>query len=268
MRQPLRISACLLIALIMSAVGMPRMVNAEIPSVPESESLAAITIMADAEYGIHLAHLASAHARDNHRSVSVELMTPENALRAIAEGEPAEIYISSYPEITEQLTQRGLIDVYATTKLGEESLVMVANADWWKSTKPKQWKERVDARHTVVDAMRQLREARLLIGDPSRIASGRIAADMLQKNHWQYALAAKTSYTLATGITLQRAAQPGNVALVYASDIASENELTIIARFSTKTAPPVPVLANIIAGEQMDTARTILTAMKEAWEKQ
>lgn len=235
------------------------------PSLPEGEALASLTVLADREIAIPLNRLLSDYSRLNHGSMSAQFAPPEQLIQAIEEGEAADLYITSYPGIIDSLKERGLAEIADLPPLGQERLVLAASRGWWQAQGPTDWPPSIDKRSSLPALLRRLPETRLVLPEPGRSASGRIAYDMLRRQHWQVPLAAYTIFAPNTAASLSRLQQPGLIGFAYASDVAARPELVIISTVSPRLQSAVPLEAAIIAGERMKQARELLVYLQKSW---
>jgi ABC-type molybdate transport system substrate-binding protein len=250
-------------AILLSGLGA----QAAVPQIPESETLLSLVLMADREQAIPLSNDASEYSRQQHVSVATAFNPPEYVLASIAEGEQCDLYLTSYPGMTEVLRTRGLIDVYATTPLRKEQLVLAAARGWWKEAKPARWRSSIGPKSNLPAQLKPLGEIQLLVGEPNHVASGRYGSDVLQKQRWYVPLTSRINYTPSTAATLQRLLHPGMVGIVYRSDLATQPELEEIAVFTDALVPEIWLYGNVVAGERMTEARNFLRYLQARMEQ-
>lgn len=244
------------------------MAQAAPATMPEGEALPSLTVLADREIAIPLNRLLSDYSRTNHGSMSAQFAPPEDLIQAIEEGEAADLYLTSYPGIIAALKTRGLAETVDLPPLGHERLVLVASRGWWQAQGPTDWPNSIDRRSALPALLRRLPQARLVLPEPARSASGRIAYDMLRRQHWQVPLAPLTVFAPNTAAALSRLQQPGLIGFAYASDVAEHPELVAISSVSPRLQGIVPLEAAIIAGERMKQARELLAYLQKSWANQ
>ena len=241
----------------------PLLCHAAIPQLPESETLPALVLYADRELSLPLSKLASLYSQTHHASIATVFVSPEAAQDALTNGETVDVYLSAYPGVGQNLAAQGMIDVDATQDLGTPRLVLAASKGWWKEARPARWTEEIKRNSWLPTLIRSLPDTRLLIGEPTRVASGRYASDLMQRQGWQVPLAPRIAYTPATSITLSRLNQPGMVGIVDEADLAQSPELEIIARFAPEFQPKGKLQGFIIATDRMNEAKKLLSFLSD-----
>jgi molybdate transport system substrate-binding protein len=180
-----------------------------------------------------------AAAADFTADTGIEVRTsfgPSSTLaRQVAEGAPAEIFLSASSPWADHVEER--VAVSRRAALAGNRLVIVASASGGGG----------DA--TVAEALAAGRVLRLAIADPQSVPAGIYAREALERlGLWQ-----KVSDRLIPTVDVRAAltlaiVREADAAVVYASDAASSNEVRIVAAFDPVLHPPIEYPLLLLGG--------------------
>jgi len=161
--------------------------------------------------------------------------------RQIAEGAPADIFVSADPQWTEFLRGKGLLDQPSEAVLVSTRLVLITSttATLTYHASPGE------------SLAAQLDGGRLAVGDPETVPAGRFARQALTRlgswNEVENRLAPLPNVRAVVAM-VARGEVPAGIG--YASDVAGEPSVRIAAVFPPEAAPPITFPIAIVAGHR------------------
>ena len=173
--------------------------------------------------------------------------------RQIADGAPADIFVSADPAWMDFLDQKGLLVEASRTSLASTQLVLLAAAG---STM------HYDARRGESLAA-VLGEGRLAIADPDSVPAGRFARIALEKLDAWDAVAGRLALlpnVRAVVAMIERGEVPAGIG--FANDVSPERHVRIVAAFPPEVAAPVSYPMAIIAGRDGAEIRKVYDFMR------
>lgn len=87
----------------------------------EGKEVEAITAQVESPLAVPLSQIISQFSRGNHVSVSAYFGDSAVQKKKIEDGESADIFITSQPELVEQMKIKGLIDIYSVRKFAVQN---------------------------------------------------------------------------------------------------------------------------------------------------
>lgn len=90
-----------------------------------TDKISNLTILSEDGMTYPLVKIARIYCEFNNSTVSINFNNSRELIKNIEDGEPADIFISSHQDWTDELKQKGLIDIYNLVNLAKDSLVLV-----------------------------------------------------------------------------------------------------------------------------------------------
>lgn len=222
---------CLLLLVATTLAGWP---------LPPAHAQSGVIVYAPGGLEEPLTKIAGLAREAGHPFTLVVGHSPAQA-RQIADGAPADIFISADPQWMDFLRDKQLLAKEVPTKLASTRLVLVA---------PKDSRLSFEAAPGQSLAA-QLGEGRLAIADPDMVPAGRFARAALEKmGQWPMLQGrlAMLAHVRAVALMVERHEVAAGIG--FASDVTKEGDLRIVLQFPAEIAPPLEFPLDIVAGHQ------------------
>ena len=86
-----------------------------------------LTVFSESNIIYSLVKIARLYSKTNNSIVSIIFNNSAELIKNISDGEPDDIFISSHPEWSKILKQKGLVDVYNITNVAQDKLVLISS---------------------------------------------------------------------------------------------------------------------------------------------
>ncbi|MEE8394019.1 MAG: molybdate ABC transporter substrate-binding protein [Rhodospirillales bacterium] len=205
-----------------------------------------VLVFAAASTTVPVSEIISLYASLGHGPVSASFAASSTLAKQIANGAPADIYISANPGWMDYLELENAIDPATRIEKLSNTMVLVAPADSSLSIS-------IEPGFALSSA---LGGGRLAIGDPDHVPAGIYAMEALKRlGVWSdlSAKAARMHDVRAVLALVERGEAAAGV--VYASDAAITSKVRIVSNFPPDTHPPIIYPAAMVAGRARDEVR-------------
>jgi molybdate transport system substrate-binding protein len=215
-------------------------------------ALSNITVMATGDLGLAVSRIARDYAKLHNVSVSTSFAGKQEQAVQISEGGAVDVLITPDVQWLDQLQSEGLVDIYSKIEFARGRLALVGNS---ASTLSMKLTGNFIAA-PLVHAMGG--EPGLYIGNPEYITEGKYAREALRSIGALYVLEPYTLYSKTTDEMIEQVTQHDAYGVFnYGQALLLENA-KIIDVFPEKTHSPITYYAVVIAGDNMDEARTFM----------
>lgn len=189
-------------------------------------------------------------------TVKASFASSSTVAKQIAQGAPANLFISADVQWADYLDKQGLLAKGTRIDLLGNSLVLIAPVDSKLTTVT------IDG---AMDFDALLDHGRLAVGDPDHVPAGIYARQAFEKlGVWakvEPSLARADSVRAAMAL-VERGEAP--LGVVYASDAVISKKVKVVGQFSDQLADPIIYPAALITGFDTPEARKLLDFMKSA----
>lgn len=187
----------------------------------------------------------------NGRPTTVNVAASSVLARQVAEGAPADVFVSADPRWLDWLSARG-VGLIERRELARGRLVVVGPADA---------PDEADVRAAVVGV------CRIALGDPSHVPAGRYAQIALERlGLWDevapHVVASGDVRAALAAVALGRADR----AVVYASDARVSDRVRVLVDIPPEASPPIRFEMALVNGEQGRATFDALAGADEAWQ--
>lgn len=166
--------------------------------------------------------------------------------RQIAEGAPADIFVSADPQWVDFLAGKGLIVQSTRASLAATRLVVVAAPD-----SPIAYSARVGESLAAA-----LGNGRLAVADPDSVPAGRFARQALQRlGAWDGVADRLALLPHVRGVVAMVERGEAPLGIGFASDVTGERKVKVITEFPSAAAPPVSYPLAVVSGHDRDEVR-------------
>jgi molybdate transport system substrate-binding protein len=197
--------------------------------------------------------IATAYRRRASVHVTPVLAASGTLARQIANGAPADIFLSANPKWMEWLATRGLLAPGSRMDLLTNTLVLIQPLDE-KSTLP-----------LKQGFVGKLGDGRLAIGDPAYVPAGDYARAALRSLGLWQALAPRVARLPSARHVLAMIGRgEAKTGIVYASDAKASRRVRIADRFPTGAHPSIRYPLALLAGRDTPRARGLLAFLTSA----
>ncbi|MEQ8357685.1 MAG: molybdate ABC transporter substrate-binding protein [Kiloniellaceae bacterium] len=208
----------------------------------------AVTIFAAASTTDALTEIAEAYAAATGRSIRPVVAASSTLARQIAQGAPADLYLSANAEWMDLLAGQRVIVAESRVALLSNRLVLVAPA-----ASPLQLRLSEE-----IDLAALLGDGRLAIGDPNHVPAGTYARQALQTlGLWDQVvdkLAQAGNVRAALALVDRGEAAAG---IVYETDAAIASRVRVVDAFPARAAPEIAYPLAIVAGHDRPAVRAV-----------
>ncbi|MFT6106185.1 MAG: molybdenum ABC transporter molybdate-binding protein [Rickettsiales bacterium] len=137
-----------------------------------------LTIFSEKGMEYPLVKIARLYSEQKNTVVSINFDQSSQLIRDIDDGEPADVFISSDPDLIETLKQKGLVDVYNLVNIAEDKLLLVAS----KNNKKINIEElkKLPKSHEILQILSNKRIP--IIVDPEETSLGRASTKVLENS--------------------------------------------------------------------------------------
>lgn len=228
-------------------VGLLLLTLAAAPATAQDRS-GAVTIFAAASATEAMNEIASTYAAETGGSIRPVVAASSTLARQIAQGAPADLFLSASQDWMDHLAAQGLVLPGSRVNLLSNRLVLVAPAN---ST--------LQLRLTPgLDLAALLGDGRLAIGDPNHVPAGIYARQALQAlGLWDQVAGklAQANNVRAALALVDRGEVPAGI--VYETDAAIAPRLRIVDAFPERVTPKILYPLAIVAGHDRPAVRAV-----------
>lgn len=193
-------------------------------------------------------------------SVSSSFSSTENLASSIEDGEPANILISEDPKRMRELQRRGVLNVFSLSTLASDKLVIVMPKRHYLINKIGKYK-------TIKEKLNFLmNNSIMVIPDPQSDPAGAFIEQAFRVMGLKKKSESKTIKTDNNRRAAYLATHANNTAIVYASDILSEDNLTVIGeipqKYYDRIIYQVAIVAEISGQSNLSDAEAFVKYLK------
>ncbi len=207
------------------------------PSLAGSEGAAMVFVAASA--GTAVEEIGDLFRRGGHGAIRISAASSSTLAKQIAQGAPADAYLSANRDWMDYLVDRGRIEAASRIDLLSNTLVLIAPGDSPLALT-------IEAGFPLAAA---LGGGRLVIGDPSHVPAGRYAREALESLGVWEAVAPRvvgTQDVRAALLLIARGEAPAGI--VYATDALIEPRVRIVAEFPPDSHTPISYPFALVTG--------------------
>lgn len=234
---------------------------ASIAHATDIRGLPSVTIMASSSLTKPMSQLVRQYSAENIMTVAASFDSSSYLAEKIAEGQEADIFISSNQEWLIELKQLGVLNVNSVTTLMENQLVLVASNH---HPATKNYSNAPNAEQILADiASNKLAAPVFVVGDMESVALGKYTQQYLENTDF---LKAIKPYFLPVGSSskaLYMVAKGGHIGIIYASDAHNNDEITVLATIDPTLHDRIIYWAAVVIDEQMEHALQFLNFLKK-----
>ena len=220
---------------------------------PTSARARDVLVFAAASTTDALNAIIDAYAKRSQEKVRVSFASSSTLARQIANGAPANLFLSANEKWMDWLAERKTIDAASRRDLLRNVLVLIAPANSVAALT-------VAPGFALADA---LANRRLAIGDPDHVPAGLYAKQALTKlNVWDKVAGrtARTQDVRAALALVVRGEAPFGI--VYATDAKATGRVRIVDTFPRESHPPIVYPAALVAGRDTPKARAFYAFLR------
>ncbi|MGF1734669.1 molybdate ABC transporter substrate-binding protein [Photobacterium satsumensis] len=211
-------------------------------------SLAAekVTVFAASSLTNAMNEVVSAYERETGQKPTVSYASSSALARQIAQGAPADIYLSANEKWMDYLSDQGVIDTSTRKSLLHNSLVMVA---------PKDYPQQNITLSASWDLSKALDGTRLAVGDPNHVPAGIYTKEALESiGLWQQAerLLARANNVRGALLLVER--QEAMLGVVYKTDALISDKVKIVSEFPADSHTAISYPIAMVEGRQNESA--------------
>ena len=226
----------------------------------ETAQMDDVTVFADTSLTIPLTRIARSYSSQKQLSVSAVFSSSKDQVERIEDGEEADIFISAKPIWINRLQQKGLIDVYSRTMIASNRLV-IAGSETSKISE-KTGDDGLDG-----DELRALLpitnpDFQFSLGDPEYLAEGPYTFQALNNPGLSSDVEPFYSFFRTTREMLRSTTKYDAYSAVFKTDALLYPNIRIVGAFPEKSHDPILYQAVVVAGENMEGARTFLSYLQ------
>ena len=236
----LRIFAALLIFL-------PLRVSADVAT--------SITVLADPSLTLPITEIVRAYSRDHFITVSASFPASNEQAELIQGGSESNVLITARKRTILDLTNQGLLDVYATSAVIQDRLVLAANASTDFSI---DFSKAVDLNLLMED---ENPDFAFVIPDAEYTSLGGYAMEALSGLDWLKQVEPRL-LVLRDIESVRQVMFVGNIGLLFLSDALNHETLRVVALIPESAHSPLQYQAAVIAGDNMDAARGFVSYLQ------
>ena len=216
-------------------------------SAPEAEG-AVLSVFAASSTTDAVGELAAAFEASTGIAVRTSFASSSTLARQIADGAPADVFVSANPQWMDFLQDKGLLVEASRRDLLGNDLVLIAPAAG-----------RLQAPASAAFDLPAAFEGRLALGDPAHVPAGQYARRALEHLGWWDALASRLAPAPDVRAALALV-ERGEVdaGIVYATDAAASDRVRVVYTFPTGSHPPILYPAAALKSGRVKKAQAFL----------
>ena len=211
-----------------------------------------VTVYAAASLTDALGDVARDHTTRTGVRIVQSFAGSSSLARQIANGAPADIYISANPAWMDHLAERGLIVAGTRRDILGNRLVLIAPADR---------AGQIDIRPGI-DLAARLDGGRLAMGDPDHVPAGIYGREALRHLTVWDTLRPRVARTAdVRGALALVARRETTLGIVYATDASISDRVAVVGVFTPDSHTPIRYAAAIVAGRDRPDVRRFFDAL-------
>lgn len=216
-----------------------------LPAAPMAAPRPVISVLADESLTLPLSEITRRFSRQKRISIICTFAPPLTNVHTIDEGEPADLLITAYSGLMDQLRRKGLVDVYSQRSVAGARLTFVRSAEGG------------------VPPSGIRTSGPILIPAPTLNSEGRVAEAYVES------LKAQPIYTASASLLARELKKTGGAGMTYSTELKRLPGLLPHSFADVETPPPVVMFEGIVvAGENMDASRLLMSYLGSAEAKQ
>lgn len=213
-------------------------------SAPEQQQITAINIFSSESLSLPLTKIAAEYAATHNIIINLSFAPSIELATRIEDGEAAEIFISSDPDLMKQLKLQGLIALYSQVNLLENHIVLISSTD--VNAKD------INIKKMILDG---IKKNDIILASPTLTALGRASREYLRTILTKF----DTNYVNSSYDVSEKVRSSKNtIGIAYYSDALHTHGIKIIEKISTEKYNPIIYQGAIVLGESMNEARDFL----------
>lgn len=199
-------------------------------AIPPAAADGEITVFAAASMKTALDAIGASYAKETGRKVVFSYAASGALAKQIAEGAPADIFVSADQKWMDHVAKLDAIDTATRRVIAGNALVLIAPADSAATITLTQG----------ADIAGLLGDGRLAIGEPRSVPAGAYAVEALKKLGMYSAVEARFAPAESVRAALALVATgEAPLGIVYATDAKAEPEVKVVATFTADTHAPI-----------------------------
>ena len=213
----------------------------------------ALTVFAAASLQNALEDINRARAKNGGVPARLSFAASSTLARQIERGAPADIYISADVAWTDYLARRARLVAGSRVVVARNRLVLIA---------PAARAEPLEIRSGPA-LIERLGRGRLALGDPAHVPAGRYAKAALESLGLWTSVSGRLAPVEHVRVALVLVARgEAPLGIVYASDVAAEPAVRVVATFPPDSHPPIVYPAAIVSGRGSAAARAYMALLR------
>ncbi|MGR5062960.1 molybdate ABC transporter substrate-binding protein [Photobacterium sp. DNB22_13_2] len=207
-----------------------------------------VTVFAASSLTNAMNEVVSAYELKTGEKPTVSYASSSALARQIAQGAPADIYLSANEKWMDYLVQQGVIEVSTRKPLLHNSLVMVA---------PNDYPQQNMTLNSSFDLSKALDGTRLAVGDPNHVPAGVYTKEALEHiGLWQQAerLLARANNVRGALLLVER--QEALLGVVYKTDALISTKVQIVSEFPEGSHTAISYPVAMVKGRQNESANS------------
>ncbi|MBC7006325.1 molybdate ABC transporter substrate-binding protein [Photobacterium sp. BZF1] len=206
-----------------------------------------VTVFAASSLTNAMNDVVSAYEQKTGEKPTVSYASSSALARQIAQGAPANIYVSANEKWMDYLSEQGVIKASTRKPLLHNSLVMVA---------PNNYPQQTITLDGSLDLKKALDGTRLAVGDPNHVPAGIYTKEALDNiGLWQQAerLLARANNVRGALLLVER--QEALLGVVYKTDALISNKVKIVSEFPVDSHTPISYPVAMVEGRGSESAK-------------
>ncbi|EOB1206901.1 molybdate ABC transporter substrate-binding protein [Photobacterium damselae] len=201
-----------------------------------------VTVFAAASLTNALNEISADYKKESGMNTVMSYASSSTLARQIAQGAPADIYLSANEKWMDYVADQGAIDKNSRIDLLKNALVLVA---------PSNYPENKITITSSFDLTKALDGTRLAVGDPAHVPAGRYAKQSLENlGLWKQAepLLARANNVRGALALVERG--EAKLGIVYQTDADITNKVKVVADFPADSHKPITYPIAIVKGQE------------------
>lgn len=220
-----------------------------------ADEVTSITVLADPSLTLPITKIVRAYSRDHFITVSASFPSPNEQAALIENGSESNVLITARSRTISDLTNQGLLDVYATNPVIQDRLVLAANASTDFTV---DFAQPIDLNLVMED---ESPDYAFVIGDAEYTSLGGYSLEALNGLDWLKQVEPRL-LVMRDSESVRQVIFVGNLGLLFLSDALNHDTLRVVSLIPEITHPPIRYQAAVVAGDNMDAARGFVSYLE------
>lgn len=221
----------------------------------QAGEVTSITVLADPSLTLPITEIVRAYSRDHFITVSASFPASNEQAELIRGGSESNVLITARARTVTDLTNQGLLDVYAKSSVIQDRLVLAANASTEFTV---DFSQEVDLNLAMEE---ENPDFAFVIGDAEYTSLGGYAMAALSGLDWLKQVEPRL-LVLRSSDAVREVIFVGNIGLMFLSDALNHDTLRVVTLIPEEAHPPILYQAAVIAGDNMDAARGFVSYLE------